>query len=164
MVRSRVVDGFVRADFSFVFDISVVLFVFINVVINNLCAAIRQCNGILSFDCWTITNFMSGVNIGVTVCVNLMDSISEFVVFGCFFMVWSRVMRGMVDWGMMDRGGMVNGGSVEGCMGQWGSMVDWGMMDWGNMMRGGVKGCVMRGGMKGCGMVGGKASMRGTKD
>merc|ERR1719211_1016300 len=46
-------------DGAFVFHISVILFVFINIVINDLCAAIRKLNCVLSFDFVSITSFLS---------------------------------------------------------------------------------------------------------
>ena len=52
VVRSRVrvrFDSFVRADFTLIFDISVVLFVLINIIIDNLGTTIRQFHGILSW-------------------------------------------------------------------------------------------------------------------
>lgn len=44
-----VFNGVVVTDFSFVFDISVVLLVFINIIVNNLCTTIRQLNGVLAW-------------------------------------------------------------------------------------------------------------------
>jgi hypothetical protein len=126
-----VFDGFIRADFTFVFDISVVLVVFINKIINNLFATIRQFNSVLSLDCWTITNFVSGVNIGVTVFINLMDSISELVVFRNWLNVWSWVMRGRVGY---------NRGSVEGSVVNWSSMMDRVVNRGSVVNRGGVEG------------------------
>merc|ERR1712008_250934 len=78
--------------------------------------------GILSLDRVSIANFVSGVFVGVTVCVDFSDSISEFVIFYGFFMVWSRVgwgigSRSVVDGGVVDRGTedtVVNGGSMKG--------------------------------------------------
>merc|ERR1712008_285601 len=117
--------------------------------------------GILSLDCVSIANFVSGVFVGVTVCVVIIDSISEFVIFYGFFMVWSRV-----GWGIGSRSVVVGGSMVwssmkgsmvcRGCMK--GSMVYRGcMMERGSMV---YKWCsvVHRGGMEGC------VVYRGTED
>jgi len=39
---------FVRTDFSLVLDISMILLVLVNIVIHNLCSAVRQFNPVLS--------------------------------------------------------------------------------------------------------------------
>ena len=44
----RVSHSVISADFTFVFDISVVLFVFIDIIIDNLGATIRQLDGVLT--------------------------------------------------------------------------------------------------------------------
>ena len=44
----RVSHSVIGADFTFVFDISVVLFVFIDIIIDNLGATIRQLDGVLT--------------------------------------------------------------------------------------------------------------------
>jgi len=108
----------------------------------------------LSLDGFTLANFVSGVFVGVTVCVIIINSISEFVIgmYG-FFMVWSRVgwgigSRGMVDGGVVDRdremvGGSMVWGSMEG--GMVGGSMEGGVVHWGCMV---YSGCVMeRGGM-----------------
>ena len=51
VVRSgmvRLLDGVVFADGAFVFDIGMVLLVFVNIVIDNLGTAIGKLNGVLS--------------------------------------------------------------------------------------------------------------------
>ena len=44
----RLLDGVVFADGTFVFDVGVVLLVFVNVVIDDLGTAIGKLNGVLS--------------------------------------------------------------------------------------------------------------------
>lgn len=126
----------------------------------------------MSLDRVSIANFVSGVFVGVTVCVDFSDSISEFVIFYGFFMVWSRVgwgigSRSVVDGGVVDGDREMVGGSMvwssmkgsmvyRGCMK--GSMVYRGcMMERGSMV---YKWCsvVHRGGMEGC------VVYRGTED
>merc|ERR1712008_497113 len=123
--------------------------------------------GILSLDRVSIANFVSGVFVGVTVCVDFSDSISEFVIFYGFFMVWSRV-----GWGIGSRS-VVDGGVVDGDREmERGSMV----YKWCSVVhRGGMEGCVVYrgtedtvvngGSMKGVGMgMGGKSDIAfGTK-
>jgi len=52
MVRSSMFgmfdQRFVRTDFSLVLDISMILLVLVNIVIHNLCSAVRQFNPVLS--------------------------------------------------------------------------------------------------------------------
>jgi len=124
----------------------------------------------LSLDRVTIANFVSGVFVGVTVCVVIIDSISEFVIFYGFFMVWSRVgwgigSRSVVDGGVVDRdremvGGSMVWSSMKGSMVyKWCSVVHWGGMEGCVVNRGGMEGCVVyRGSMEGC------VVYRGTED
>jgi len=112
------------------------------------------------------------VFVGVTVCVVIINSISEFIIgmYG-FFMVWSRVgwgigSRGVVDGGMVDRdremvGGSMVWGSMKGSM-VGGSVVHWGGMEGSVVNRGGMVykwGSVVHWGSMEGGMV-----YRGTED
>merc|ERR1712008_560714 len=114
--------------------------------------------GILSLDRVSIANFVSGVFVGVTVCVVIIDSISEFVIFYGFFMVWSRV-----GWGIGSRS-VVDGGVVDGDREMVGGSMVWSSMKSSMVCRGCMKGSMMdrgsmvykwcsvvhRGGMEGC--------------
>merc|ERR1719367_1759383 len=141
-------DRLVVADLSFVFDISVVLLVFIDVIVNDLGTAIGQLYSVLSLDLVSITVFSTGMHVGVTVFVVFFDGITEIVVFGFFIvgfrMVGGGVMRSRVDWGGGIRSGSMMGSRVGNMV--W-SRVDKGGVvckgDWGVMHKGGVGGCNM---------------------
>merc|ERR1711997_743333 len=102
MIRSGV--GF--ANGAFVLDISVVLLVFIDEIIHDLCAAVWQLDRVLSFDSGSITCFVPGVDVGVAIFVFFSYSVAKFVVFGWTFMVrfW-RMIRGRMHWsgGVVDK-------------------------------------------------------------
>merc|ERR1719367_1379200 len=157
MVRGGVVgfDRLVVADLSFVFDISVVLLVFIDVIVNDLGTAIGQLHSVLSLDLVSITVFSTGMHVGVAVFVVFFDGITEIVVFGFFIvrfrMVGGGVMRSRVDWGGMVRSGCggVRSRSMMGSRvgNMVGSRVNKGGVvckgDWGVMHKGGVVGSMI---------------------
>merc|ERR1719414_2945343 len=79
------------ADFAFVFNISVELFVFIYKVVYNSGSAIILHNLVLSFDDLSVTFFMSRVDIWSAIRIVVVDIISKNV--------WLRVMvRIFVVW------------------------------------------------------------------
>jgi len=92
----------------------------------------------LSLDRVTIANFVSGVFVRVTVCVGFIDSISEFVIFYGFFMVWSSMGWGIgsrMGWGIGSRMGwgigsrsVVDGGVVDGDREMVGGSMVWSSM------------------------------------
>jgi len=90
------------ADFAFVFNISVELFVFIYKVVYNSGSAIILHNLILSFDDLSVTFFMSRVDIWSAIRIVVIDIISKNVwlrVVIRIFVVWSMIWGRF--WGMI---------------------------------------------------------------
>merc|ERR1719328_1045648 len=82
------------ADFAFVFDISVELFVLINKVVYNSGSAIILYNLVLSFDDLPVAFFMSRVDVWSAIRIVVVDIITKNV--------WLRVMvRIFVVWSMI---------------------------------------------------------------
>jgi len=90
------------ADFAFVFDISVELFVLIYKVVYNSGSAIILYDLVLSFDDLSVAFFMSRVDIWSTIRIVVVDIISENVwlrVMVRIFVVWSMIWGRF--WGMI---------------------------------------------------------------
>lgn len=117
--RGMLQQGLVRAGDTFVLNISVVLLVLINKIINNLGPTVRQLNPVLSLHNWSLSGLSSGVVVGVTIGIIIIHLESKGVILGGLFMVGFRMVGG----GMMGyyrgvvhkRGGMVH---------KWGGVVD----------------------------------------
>merc|ERR1719511_382781 len=90
------------ADFAFVFNISMELFVLINKVVYNSGSAIILYNLVLSFDDLSVAFFMSGMDIRSAIRIVVVDVISENVwlrVMVRIFVVWSMIWGRF--WGMI---------------------------------------------------------------
>jgi len=90
------------ADFAFVFNISVELFVLVNKVVYNSGSAIILYDLVLSFDDLSVAFFMSRVDIWSAIRIVVVDIISENVwlrVMVRIFVVWSMIWGRF--WGMI---------------------------------------------------------------
>jgi len=121
-------ERLVRTGDTFVFNISVVLLIFINKVINNLGPAVRQLNPVLSLHNWSLSGFSSGMMVGVAIGIVIIHLESKGVILRGLFMVGFGMIRGRVvrDYrGVVHQrsGSMVYKGSGSGVMHQWGGGV-----------------------------------------
>merc|ERR550532_1255662 len=95
---SGVVDeGLVGAGNTLVFHVSVVLFVLINKVINNLSPAVGEVDNVLSLDMGTLSSLDARVHVGVAISINFMNVVAKLVVVGDLLMVDSVDERRSVD-------------------------------------------------------------------
>merc|ERR1719266_938665 len=95
---SGVVDeGLVGAGNTLVFHVSVVLFVLINKVINNLSPAVGEMDNVLSLDMGTLSSLDARVHVGVAISINFMNVVAKLVVVGDLLMVDSVNKRRSVD-------------------------------------------------------------------
>merc|ERR1739847_236459 len=88
--RGMLQQGLVRAGDTFVLNISVVLLVLINKIINNLGPTVRQLNPVLSLHNWSLSGLSSGVVVGVTISIIIIHLESKGVILGGLFMVGFR--------------------------------------------------------------------------
>merc|ERR1712038_259979 len=128
---SGVVDeGLVGAGNTLVLHVSVVLFVLINKVINNLSPAVGEVDNVLTLDMGTLSSLNARVHIGVAISINFMNVVAKLVVVGDLLMVdsvdkRSSMVDGMVgNWSGVDKGGSV----VDSVMGDRGSVDNGGSM------------------------------------
>merc|ERR550539_1736509 len=129
---SGVVDeGLVGAGNTLVLHVSVVLFVLINKVINNLSPAVGEVDNVLTLDMRTLSSLDARVHVGVAISINFMNVVAKLVVVGDLLMVDSVDKRrsvdkrsSMVDSVMGDRGSVDNGGSMVHRMVGHGGSVD----------------------------------------
>lgn len=105
-----VFEGLVRADFSFIFDISVVLLVLVHEVVYNLGATVGKLDGVLAFNIVSLSSFMPGVDVRVSIRIILLHGVSKVIVLHGFFMVGF--------WGVVRGGGVVGLRGVIGSRGR----------------------------------------------
>jgi len=95
---SGVVDeGLVGAGNTLVLHVSVVLFVLINKVINNLSPAVGEVDNVLTLDMGTLSSLDARVHVGVAISINFMNVVAKLVVVGDLLMVDSVDERRSVD-------------------------------------------------------------------
>merc|ERR1711936_894157 len=95
---SGVVDeGLVGAGNPLVLHVSVVLFVLINKVINNLSPAVGEVDNVLTLDMRTLSSLDARVHVGVAISINFMTVVAKLVVVGDLLMVDSVDERRSVD-------------------------------------------------------------------
>jgi len=95
---SGVVDeGLVGAGNTLVLHVSVVLFVLINKVINNLSPAVGEVDNVLTLDMGTLSSLDARVHVGVAISINFMNIVAKLVVMGDLLMVDGVDKRRSVD-------------------------------------------------------------------
>merc|ERR1711936_157371 len=95
---SGVVDeGLVGAGNALILHVSVVLFVLISKVINNLSPAVGEVDNVLTLDMRTLSSLDARVHVGVAISINFMTVVAKLVVVGDLLMVDSVDERRSVD-------------------------------------------------------------------